>query len=515
MRKIVFILLVALQPFCSNAFSNIFVRNIIVESPQPVDKKTQIRSDLRQAKYMFERQEYTGSKKLLDRVLKLDPSNKEAKSLLEKCQSKIDEQLEMEASAYQSACQKGTIEAYQVFISNYPNGKYHQEAKNKIEDIKLWTEAKTIATKEAYENYLSFSPLRTHLREAESQINILSEEDDWSHCNTKSKADLEKYLSQHPQSKYAERAKYHLNILKANEAYTKGDKLAAFSYLEDAKKVSPLFDDELRMYNTLQDEYQSPRILISNNVDEVSQYLTNLSPSSNYYNRISNHLAVLLSSKFTATSSLADISRAMDYAKDDATRNIVKHNADNATSSKYTKSLNQNTKKEKTDGTSWWKDRLHVGIKADVEKNVYETSWAFDGGVVLKIGKHTDLFNFLVGADFRFYIFDKFPRNVALARVAHKAYITGGQIVVPLTAKFNVLKVSDSWRLYVGGSCNIQSKIHDSFKILKPHSVSFEPQAGFTSRHWDLGAHFKIFGKTPYFINCRSNYIGIQATYYF
>lgn len=416
---------------------------------------------------------------------------------------------------YENICRQENIQGYKEYLEKYPNGSHVQDARDNIAEYQLWNEAKNNATKEAYECYITKSPLKMHLKEAQEQIVILSEDEDWNHCDTKSITDLEKFITLHPQSHYVERARYHLNILKAINSYSNGYKLAAFSYLDEAKRLSPLFDEALSIYKELRDEYLSPKMLLSENPDEIIEYLKDLPTSSSYYDRISNHLAILLSSRLTVSIPTEDIYKALGYARDEATIDIVLRNIRKSTSKRLSNSIELLIKDENSNFTSWIKGNILVGVKLDAEKNVYERSWAFDGGVVIKYGKYTDLFNLLVGANFRFYIFDNYPIKPALKKYAKGTYITGGQIVVPFTARFNIIDLSKSWRMYIGCACNIHNKIHDTFHILKPHSVSFEPQLGFVSRHWEIGAHFRKFARTPYFVNCRSNYIGIHSTYYF
>lgn len=474
----------------------------------PVDKHTEIKANLRQAKYMMEHGNYLGAKPKLERVLILDPDNQEAQKLLATCNKNIEEQLKVEREAYQKACDRGTAEAFSSFVTSYPNSKYKKDAEERIAEFKLWSEARSENAKESYQRYLSESSLKLYEKEAEQRISVFfieeqkkAIEDDWNHCDIKSRENLLLFLQKYPQSKYANWAKYHLNIMDGVDAYKEGDRNMAFQYLQEAKREAPLDDDALRIY----DELYREKTLMSTDINEIKQYMNTLSSKDPYIVLISNHLATLLAYRFNEHTTEQDVEEAYRYAKDESTKRIVYNSA----------AMVKKEISSSSDLYSWWKERLLFGVKVDAEKNVYEPSWAFDGGIVFKMGKHTDLFNLSVGVDFRFYVFNKFPKKKALADVAQDAYITGGQIVIPITARFNIYHMSETWVMYVGGACNIHNRIHDSFNIQKPHSVSFEPQVGVVSRHWDVGIHFKKFAKTPYFIDCRSNYIGIHGVYYF
>lgn len=501
MRKVIFLILVISVNF---NISNIAQAQNLTDYAK--QKQREIAGKKQKERSMYESACQEGTLKAFNQYLSIYPKG----HYVQDVRNRITE-LERRAEQvfYDSICRLETLQAYKDYIDKYPNGRYVDVAKKHITEIQLWNDANRIASKDAYERYISQSPFKTHFQEAEEQITILSADDDWTHCDTSSKTELERYLARHPQSRYTDRAKYHLNILKALETYQKGDKLAAFSYLDEAKKTSPLFDDALRIYNQLYEEYTSPKMLVNNDADEIIQYLKNLSPSSIYYNRISNHLAILLSSNFNASTTSIDIERALGYAKDETTRDVVLTNA----RIRSNKDSNRIIRKNESSSSSWLKGRVHVGIRLGVEKNTFESCLYFDGGLVLRFGKHTDLFNLLVGADFRLYTFYEFPTNPEL--LVNQSYINGGEILIPITAQFNILKISNSWSFYVGGGCDIHARVYDNFQFLRSSSVSFVPQLGFTSRHWDLGAHLRVFPSSPYFIYSTSSTFGIHGIFYF
>lgn len=64
-------------------------------------------------------------------------------------QKEIAERQRVEKQRYESACEKGTLEAFQEYIKLYPNGKYAVDVRNRIEDYNLWSTAVKTNTIEA------------------------------------------------------------------------------------------------------------------------------------------------------------------------------------------------------------------------------------------------------------------------------------------------------------------------------------------------------------------------------
>ena len=83
---------------------------------QVIDRRVEILSNLRQAKYYIEQKDYVSAKSKLDRVLQLDSSNEEDKELLSQCNARIAEAQRAEKNAYDVACRNGSVKALQDFI---------------------------------------------------------------------------------------------------------------------------------------------------------------------------------------------------------------------------------------------------------------------------------------------------------------------------------------------------------------------------------------------------------------
>jgi hypothetical protein len=92
-------------------------------------------------------------------------------------------------SAFELAKRENSIQAYVDYLSKYPQGKYVQEAKSKIEsferqnkksdiadkDDKFFLIAKKTNNKESYQDYLNSHPNGSHIIEAIENIQVLDE----------------------------------------------------------------------------------------------------------------------------------------------------------------------------------------------------------------------------------------------------------------------------------------------------------------------------------------------------
>ena len=76
----------------------------------------------------------------------------EAQTLInyqQQIKKEVAEKQRIEKQRYESACEKGTLEAFQEYIKLYPKGKYAVDVRNRIEDYNLWSEAVKTNTIEA------------------------------------------------------------------------------------------------------------------------------------------------------------------------------------------------------------------------------------------------------------------------------------------------------------------------------------------------------------------------------
>lgn len=78
--------------------------------------------------------------------------------------------------AWEKAKAENEIAAYEAYMKSFKDGKYYEQAKTKIDELdnKLFNEAKTKKTKEAYEKYLKICPNGLHAEEAQNALETLN-----------------------------------------------------------------------------------------------------------------------------------------------------------------------------------------------------------------------------------------------------------------------------------------------------------------------------------------------------
>lgn len=131
--------------------------------------------------------------------------------------------------------------AYQSYLSVYPNGKYEANARQKIKEFddeearKLkeqekakertkWEEAERLKTIEAYDGYLTSYPNGDYASLARLRLSNMGisrspvEETDWQEINSRGmRADYERYLSKYPDGKYTSTARQKIKELDDEE----------------------------------------------------------------------------------------------------------------------------------------------------------------------------------------------------------------------------------------------------------------------------------------------------------
>ena len=482
---------------------------------QQIDKKTEIDANLRQAKYMMERNNFAGAKKRLDRVLELDPSNNEANRLIGECKIKLEQIRNKEFAEYKEVCKKNTVSALRAFIEEHPNSEFRKDAENRIKDFELWNDAKEKNTIEAYNAYLQKSVISAYKGDAQHAIQKIKEERAWNACkNTDNEALLEDFISTYPESSFIEEANYNLNLLKGERLYKEGLSDMAYSYFNNANLYRPLIGDAAAHYAELKEKMTFNEIIASSDVDEVRKYLNTLSFSSPYYNDTSNHLALLLGEKLSAWSSDYSMGEALNYAKDEPTKATVRNYINQAKDLRraYERQRKARARKE------WWSERVSLGWKiANLGANVggNDPSLAHLGtGLRLRFGRYSDFMNIILGADYQYY-YMKYEKRTSNNEFYIHQGIGGANI------RFNLFNAFSNAKFYIG--CAGHFTFYLSGKdipddALNKSPIVIDPQIGIQGRGLDIGIYYRTFtdknGLFKYNV-VDNNHVGFSITWYF
>jgi outer membrane protein assembly factor BamD (BamD/ComL family) len=127
-------------------------------------------------------------------------------------------------SEWQHAQQKNTVEAYQKYTKDYPNGKHVDDANKQIAHIKEqrekqqaradWQSAKQMNTPRAYQQFLQKHSDSQYADEAKQRIQQVHAEQDWRQVQQSNDPEaLQAFISHYPNSPQAEQAHQELTRL--------------------------------------------------------------------------------------------------------------------------------------------------------------------------------------------------------------------------------------------------------------------------------------------------------------
>lgn len=110
---------------------------------------------------------------------------------------------------WNDACNKNTVQGYEVFLERYPDSEYSLTATRRIEYLR-WQAAKTDSTAKGVENYLKLHPAGAYAREAQE----MAESRRWQEATSKDSIFFfQSYLRKHPDGKHSTEARTRLEEL--------------------------------------------------------------------------------------------------------------------------------------------------------------------------------------------------------------------------------------------------------------------------------------------------------------
>ena len=489
------------------------------------DKSTMIKKKLADAQRCISNEDYLAAQNTINSLLKIDPYNSKAKELLEECKNGIEKQKQKVFLAYQNACKDGTISALQSFISRYPNSEYVSKVKSRIEDYSLWQKAKEQNTINAYNNYLSQSTILAYKNDAEDAITTIQSEIEWNNCKTSNDEDrISSFVQNYSSSKYADQAKYRLNILKGERYYASDNYTLAYTYLNDANNYQPLIGAPAAHLKTINDKREFESVISSSDISKLKSYISKLSIYSPFYVPTSNKLAVLLGSALSTYSSDYSMNEALAYAKDDDTRATVKRYINKVKADKeyYERQRKKIARKR------WWSRNFKFGIDADFGTSIGGASGAdmfYSTGLIFRFGNVDNLFSLVTGLKYRWFRvmpdYDGYYDN-GKTEWQHFA----GGLNVPLSMRFNLGKATSNSSIYFGLGAEYGFKMFAAKgldEIVNKNYLSIYPQLGVMWSNFEISCYWKTYSISPFVEYASSNFeeykcnslLGMQMSVYF
>lgn len=445
--------------------------------------------------------------------------------------------------AFESACGRDLQEAYREYINRFQKGRHVDEANKRIHEIQLWSNATSANTLEAYNTYLSTSELKLHRDRANEAIASIQAENDWNRVqNSESLDEIEAYLKKYPNSIHKDEATYRLNLMLGEKFYKEGEnntyyKNSAYDYLSKADGYRRLSGKPLEHLNNLKAWKEFDKYQKSTDITAVQNYLNSLAQSNHYndyYAATSKHLAKLMADHLSSSYSKDAYKQAFSYAVGDKqTEDYVKRKKEEAKQiykyeQRQRKYSSVSSRSSYSSGFGdWMKQHFQIGFEADLDftildKKYYESddydceNTFIAAGLMLRFGRSTDLFNFLVGAKYRYLYYSDGVRDVD---------VTGYAITIPANVRFNLFPTSSQCSFFIGAGFEYGFKVKDFDcpGYYDKNCMSVYPQIGWTTSHFDCSVYYKCYLKGPYLkevadmdktFKCKT-IVGVSVGYYF
>lgn len=452
------------------------------------DKTTMIKKKIADARMQIARGNYQAAINTINSIIRLDPENETAASLMQECEDGIARQKAKEYQDYLKASRSGSVPEMESFIAMYPQSEYVDNIRMCIAENTLWQEAKKQNTISAYEFYLSQSSMLTYKTDANDAIQILQSDIAWEKCkDSNDEYELSSFIQQYPLSPYIGNAKYKLNILRGERYFSGMDFKLAYNYLDEADRYQRLTGTSALHLSQMKERRKFESIISNTSIYDVRTYLKSLSSDSPYYSPTSNHLALLLGASLTQYSSELEIDEALFYAVDNVTNEKVRY---------YIKTINEQKKRTEhirlvRARKAWWQNRFKIGW------NIFHVDYLDDvcsvgTGVKFRFGKWSDIVNLLFGAE---YIYNMYiDGNVEDLWEDDVIFTISHQVEIPVGLRFNLFHVGDNYKFYLGCNANFGFTLSENNDFcVNKRTLAIDPQIGIAGNKIDFGIYYKRY----------------------
>ena len=250
-----------------------------------------------------------------------------AQKLTDYAKQRKQELIEMqkiEKQHYDNACKKGTLEAFQEYVKMYPKGIYIKDICERITDFDMWNSAKARNTKESYTYYLNNSKYQSFKSNANSAIAELNSIEKWNSLKTNGNIEgIQNFLQEYPTSSCMPQAKKRIHELKAINLYNGNEYLLAYNEFIAAGGKNELVSSSIFMFDKCVEAYDYSKLSSYSKEVDLQVFLSKY-PNSKKFDEVSNWLAISKAKSLNMYSGAYSYNDALNFAKDESTRNFVK-----------------------------------------------------------------------------------------------------------------------------------------------------------------------------------------------
>lgn len=365
-----------------------------------------------------------------------------------KIQQEIKEKQRIESIDYNQTCRIGTINALRDYLKEYERENYVPkehitDIKNRIEDYDVWFKAKSKHTISAYESYIRESKYKSYVNEANDAIADIKSIDEWGKIkNTVSIQGINRFLTNYPKTSLRSNAQSRIYELTAVDFYKSGDLLNAYKYFDLAGGKYAIASENKLYCEKSEEYYEYTKLNKSSREFTLMSYLDKY-PNSDYYNEISNMVAIAKAKNFTMNTKDAEFNFALNYTRDKNTRDRVQTYIDSSRKEYAQHKRNQRAARRYANGGTVLLgfEPLDFGWNGiSTESDDYFNIYYYNMGLSLKLGNYKDPLQFEVGIKPGLLIIDD-GYNDTETKFHMPAYAR---------LKLNLFSVDDS-KVYVSG----------------------------------------------------------------
>ena len=202
-------------------------------------------------------------------------------------------------------------------------------------------------------------------------------------------------------------------------------------------------------------------------------------------------------------SSVSDRQEAMSFAKSDGVKTIVQDRLDYL------------LKEKRQHNREMYGPKITVGLVFNGGLSLHETG-NLGVGLNARFGRFNQFLNGTLGVRYE-AMFAGTDKTKSYTKDNTETNVLGHQIIVPVGLRFNVVKLSNKSRMYVGGTADFvfsvgKSNIEMNYsydnekigKVLEKNYITYTPCIGIQSHHWDFNVYYTMYSKSP-FVSAEKN----------
>lgn len=417
----------------------------------------------------------------------------------------------MEKVNFDKACRQGTLSAYREFLNLYPKGKYAKDVRNRMADYELWSKVKTTNTIEEYQNYLQKSQYKIYAIEANDSIKYLQASLEWEKIKDSDNIEvIMAFIRKYSTTSFnMDIAKRRLYELRAVDFCLKEKYAEAYDEFIKAGGRTSIDMSNYKYYDRCM-EYHEYRKIDPSSENQLRAFMAKY-PDGLFYNNVSNMMAMVKATHFNIYSKNLDFEIALEYAKDDKTRNAVQALINVQKEANRIRAKNLQKRKtinfgiEVCDFGYNWKS-FHTDVTYSIPY------WYYNVGIGMRLGSYRSPVQLEVGVKLGIVFYEPTYWIAESATYSWSRKLTQA-FHMPLYAKLKVnfgeRNAKARFYMHAAGFYNVFKNISGDDVIESQFAVS--GGLGILWPHWD----WSMYCKRDLWDNFDCYYAGTSLAYYF